>query len=168
MRRRPKRTRSHRGKIFPTLEVARTIAEGLKASLRLSKLKRFVSLGIRMVSFGREALGYLTEGNRSQSATDFLQRRHSCGALRALLTLFLGAGSFFETEGVRGFRYEGAGLAAVAVAVALAAWGKALMLVALREEQGKGRREIIIVLSSSVIGLSTVISNARRRSPIRQ
>lgn len=83
------------------------------------------------------------------------------GVAATLLALFMGAGEFFETsEGLRGFRYEGAGLLAVAAAIALAAFGNGLLVDALRDAKGKRRREIAIVLASSLIGLSTVVSFA--------
>lgn len=86
---------------------------------------------------------------------------HALGAGATLPQLFFGAGTFFETtSGLRGFRYEGAGLFGVAAAVAIAIYGNALMLTALRRAEGKRRREIAIVLASSIVGLSTVISFA--------
>ncbi len=83
------------------------------------------------------------------------------GAGATLAQFALGAGRYFQTaDGFRGFRYEGAGLLGVAVAVAIAIYGNALMVAALRGAEGKRRREIAIVLTSSIIGLSTVISFA--------
>jgi len=73
------------------------------------------------------------------------------------LQLFFGAGAYFVTpEGLRGFRYEGAGLAGVAVALLIAAYGSALLVASQRASEGKRRREIGFVLASSVIGLSSV------------
>jgi signal transduction histidine kinase len=86
---------------------------------------------------------------------------YALGVGATVLQLFSGAGSVFETaDGLRGFRYEGAGLAGVAAAIVLAAYGNALMFAALRSATGKKRREIVLVLSASVIGLSTVVSFA--------
>lgn len=86
---------------------------------------------------------------------------HALGAGATLLLFLFGAGAFFETDaGLRGFRYEGAGLFGVAVAIGLAAYGNGLMAFALRRAKGKRRREIAIVLVSSLVGLSTVVSFA--------
>ncbi|MBY6243755.1 HAMP domain-containing sensor histidine kinase [Methylosinus sp. Sm6] len=86
---------------------------------------------------------------------------HALGAGATLLLLLFGPGVFFETsDGSRGFRYEGAGLFGVAVAIGLAAYGNGLMAFALRRAEGKRRREIAIVLVSSLVGLSTVVSFA--------
>lgn len=86
---------------------------------------------------------------------------HALGAGATLLLFVFGAGAFFETHaGLRGFRYEGAGLFGVAVAIGLAAYGNGLMAFALRRAEGKRRREIAIVLVSSLVGLSTVVSFA--------
>lgn len=72
-----------------------------------------------------------------------------------------GVGAFFTTaEGLRGFRYMGGGIVGVAVAIAIAVYGNLLLLRALRRESGKRRREIALVLSSSIVGLSTVVSFA--------
>lgn len=86
---------------------------------------------------------------------------HALGVSATLAQFALGAGRFFETDaGIRGFRYEGAGLAGVAVALGLAIYGNVLLAVALRRSEGKRRREIAVVLMSSLIGLSTVASFA--------
>ncbi|BBU62113.1 hypothetical protein MSC49_20480 [Methylosinus sp. C49] len=86
---------------------------------------------------------------------------HALGAGATLLLFIFGAGAFFEAHaGLRGFRYEGVGLVGVAVAIGLAAYGNGLMAFALRRAEGKRRREIAIVLVSSLVGLSTVVSFA--------
>jgi signal transduction histidine kinase len=86
---------------------------------------------------------------------------HALGVGATLLQIVLGPGSFFETEsGLRGFRYEGAGLVGVVVAIAIAAFGNSLLIAALRDSEGKRRCEIALVLASSVIGLLTVGSFA--------
>ncbi|TDX64273.1 signal transduction histidine kinase [Methylosinus sp. sav-2] len=86
---------------------------------------------------------------------------HALGAGATLSLLFFGAGDFFETHaGLRGFRFAGAGIFGVAVAIGLAAYGNGLMAFALRRAEGKRRREIAIVLVSSLVGLSTVVSFA--------
>lgn len=83
------------------------------------------------------------------------------GVAAALAQIAFGAGVFFESaEGIRGFRYEGAGLIGVSVALGLAIYGNFLLFVTLRRAEGKRRREIAIVLFSSIIGLSTVVSFA--------
>jgi len=86
---------------------------------------------------------------------------YGLGVGGTMLQLAFGPGAFFATpEGLRGFRYEGAGIVGVAIAVAIAVYGNALMIAALRVAEGKRRREIGIVLASSLVGLSTVISFA--------
>ncbi|WP_400768066.1 sensor histidine kinase [Methylosinus sporium] len=86
---------------------------------------------------------------------------HALGAGATLLLLLFGPGAFFETaDGLRGFRYAGVGLIGVAVAISLAAYGNGLMAFALRRAEGKRRRELAIVLLSSLVGLSTVVSFA--------
>lgn len=83
------------------------------------------------------------------------------GVAATLAQIAFGAGVFFETaEGLRGFRYKGAGLIGVAVALGLAIYGNFMLFVALRRAEGKRRREIAIVLFSSIVGLSTVVSFA--------
>ncbi|QGM97739.1 sensor histidine kinase [Methylocystis parvus] len=100
---------------------------------------------IRLTGFGRRSLFFV----------------HALGLAATLAQFLFGAGAFFETaEGLRGFRYEGAGLIGVAVALGLAIYGNFLLFVALRRSEGKRRREIAIVLSSALIGLSTVVSFA--------
>lgn len=86
---------------------------------------------------------------------------HALGAAATLTQFVFGAGTFFLTpDGVRGFRYEGVGVLGVGVALALAIYGNILLALALRRAEGKRRREIAIALSSSLIGLSTVVSFA--------
>jgi hypothetical protein len=86
---------------------------------------------------------------------------HALGVAASLAQFIFGAGRFFTTaDGVRGFRYEGMGVAGVAIALALAIYGNFLLALALRRAEGKRRREIAIVLSSSLVGLSTVVSFA--------
>ena len=86
---------------------------------------------------------------------------HALGAGATLLLLMFGPGAFFETaDGLRGFRYESVGLGGVAIAVGLAAYGNALMTFALWRAEGKRRREIAIVLLSSLVGLAAVVSFA--------
>jgi signal transduction histidine kinase len=86
---------------------------------------------------------------------------HALGVGATLSLLLFGSGAFFDTQaGLRGFRYEGVGLFGVAVAIGLAVYGNGLMAFALRRAEGKRRREIAIVLLSSLVGLSTVVSFA--------
>jgi signal transduction histidine kinase len=79
---------------------------------------------------------------------------YAAGLLAMLAAMVGGPGAFIAWPGVAWFfRYQGAGLVAVGVTVALAVLGHALMLRASRVAEAPQRRQIALVLAASVIGL---------------
>ncbi|MBB3268540.1 signal transduction histidine kinase [Azospirillum sp. OGB3] len=82
---------------------------------------------------------------------------YATGIAATLAALIGGAGRFVPWSGVGAlFRYEGAGLAAVAATVGLAAAGHWLLLNEWRGAGGVRRRQLTLVLLSSGLGLLSV------------
>jgi signal transduction histidine kinase len=81
---------------------------------------------------------------------------YGLGFLAMAIALTVGAGRFVPWPGGALFRYEKAGLLAGVVTVGLAAFGHRLLVMALRQADGIERRQIMLVLLSSVLGLLSV------------
>lgn len=81
---------------------------------------------------------------------------HVAGLLAGAAALAFGAGRFVPWGGVPLFRYDGAGLGAVAVAVTLAALGHGLLARAWLAARGRRRRQIGVVIAAAALGLGSV------------
>lgn len=82
---------------------------------------------------------------------------YALGSVMTVVALSLGVGSFipWTSAGVL-FRYEGAGLVAVAVTLANAALGNGLIAHTWRHAEGVRRHQMALVLASSALGLASI------------